>query len=132
MQKTKILKNVSDVMEKAISDAMDEHCAPLHKQIADLKDKLDAAQHSTALVVHDQGEDLLRSMATIGRTLDKLPRNLRGIIVSREIHMLTYRQISEIYKIPVGTVMSRLHRARMLFRQASSPVRGKKGKGSKR
>ena len=44
--------------------------------------------------------------------LRKLPQNLREIVVLREFEDLSYQEISEVVGVPVGTVMSRLSRAR--------------------
>jgi DNA-directed RNA polymerase specialized sigma24 family protein len=38
--------------------------------------------------------------------------------VLRELHELDYRQIAAVTGVPIGTVMSRLHRARTALRQA--------------
>lgn len=50
--------------------------------------------------------------ARVQAALTKLPQNLREIVVLREFEDLSYQEISEIVAIPVGTVMSRLSRAR--------------------
>jgi RNA polymerase sigma-70 factor (ECF subfamily) len=50
--------------------------------------------------------------------LSKLPRALREMLVLRELEGLSYRQISEIAAVPIGTVMSRLARARVQFQTA--------------
>jgi RNA polymerase sigma factor (sigma-70 family) len=50
--------------------------------------------------------------------LGKLPRSLREMLVLREIEGLSYRQIAEIAVLPIGTVMSRLARARAQFERA--------------
>jgi RNA polymerase sigma-70 factor (ECF subfamily) len=47
-----------------------------------------------------------------------LSEPMREILVLRELEDLTYRQISEILDVPIGTVMSRLARARTDFGQA--------------
>jgi RNA polymerase sigma-70 factor (ECF subfamily) len=44
--------------------------------------------------------------------LQKLPSGLREVVVLREIEDLDYRQIAHTLGIPVGTVKSRLNRAR--------------------
>ena len=48
----------------------------------------------------------------VQRALDRLPAPYREIIVLRELHQLNYRDIAEVTGIPIGTVMSRLSRAR--------------------
>ncbi len=45
----------------------------------------------------------------------ELPVNLREVLVLREIHELRYREIAEIIEAPIGTVMSRLARARRMM-----------------
>ncbi|MDR3496642.1 MAG: sigma-70 family RNA polymerase sigma factor [Ancalomicrobiaceae bacterium] len=47
--------------------------------------------------------------------VDRLPDNLRDVLLMREIEDLSYRQIAETAGIPMGTVMSRLARARQAF-----------------
>jgi RNA polymerase sigma factor (sigma-70 family) len=50
--------------------------------------------------------------------LNKLPRALREVLVLRELEGLSYRQIAEASGLPIGTVMSRLARARAQFESA--------------
>jgi RNA polymerase sigma-70 factor (ECF subfamily) len=45
--------------------------------------------------------------------IEALPTEYREVIVMRELQELSYREISEIVGIPIGTVMSRLSRGRM-------------------
>ena len=49
--------------------------------------------------------------------IDSLPREYREVIVLRELEELSYREISAIVDIPIGTVMSRLARGRDLLQQ---------------
>lgn len=55
---------------------------------------------------------------TVRFVLDTVPLPLREILVLREFEELSYRQISEITALPIGTVMSRLARARRAFGDA--------------
>jgi RNA polymerase sigma-70 factor, ECF subfamily len=55
---------------------------------------------------------------TIRRLVAALPEPFREVIVLREINDLSYRDIAEVVAAPVGTVMSRLARARALLREA--------------
>jgi RNA polymerase sigma-70 factor (ECF subfamily) len=50
--------------------------------------------------------------------LGKLPRSLREMLVLRELEGLSYRQIGVVAALPIGTVMSRLARARKQFETA--------------
>jgi RNA polymerase sigma factor (sigma-70 family) len=57
------------------------------------------------------------SIEEVRRAVEALPAPFREVIVLREIEDLDYREIAEIARIPIGTVMSRLSRARsMLFK----------------
>ena len=56
--------------------------------------------------------------ATIRRLVAELPEPFRELIVLREINDLSYQEIAEVSGVPVGTVMSRLARARTMLRSA--------------
>ena len=55
---------------------------------------------------------------TVRLILNAMPRPFREILVLREIEELSYHQISDITALPIGTVMSRLARARNSFGDA--------------
>ena len=59
-----------------------------------------------------------RDAGTIRRLVIALEEPFRETFVLREIHDLSYREIADIIEAPVGTVMSRLARARALLRAA--------------
>lgn len=46
-----------------------------------------------------------------------LPEEFRDVLILREMEDMSYRQIAEITGAPIGTVMSRLSRARALLRE---------------
>ncbi len=54
----------------------------------------------------------------LNEAISALPPALREVIVLRELEDLAYRQIARIADIPIGTVMSRLARARRLLSQS--------------
>jgi RNA polymerase sigma-70 factor (ECF subfamily) len=49
---------------------------------------------------------------SLEEALRRLPEEFREVIVLRELQELSYREIGEITGVPIGTVMSRLSRAR--------------------
>ena len=51
----------------------------------------------------------------IQKALAQLQPQFREVIVLREINQMNYRDIAEIINVPIGTVMSRLSRARQLL-----------------
>ena len=66
-------------------------------------------------------EALLESrsdLRLLDQLIEALPAPLREMIVLRELHELGYREIAEVTGVPIGTVMSRLHRARSLLLRA--------------
>ena len=48
----------------------------------------------------------------INQAIEKLPLEFREVVILRELEELSYKEIAEITAIPIGTVMSRLSRAR--------------------
>ena len=57
-----------------------------------------------------------RDRALLNRLIAALPPEFREVVVMRELEELSYREIAAIAAIPVGTVMSRLARARARLR----------------
>jgi RNA polymerase sigma factor (sigma-70 family) len=55
---------------------------------------------------------------TVRRIVTALAEPFRETFVLREIHNLSYREIANVVEAPVGTVMSRLARARTMLRSA--------------
>ncbi len=64
----------------------------------------------TALLLAERTELLKTSLA-------ELPAQYREVLVLRELEQLSYREIANIAGIPLGTVMSRLSRARQQLEQ---------------
>jgi RNA polymerase sigma factor (sigma-70 family) len=59
-----------------------------------------------------------RDSETVRALVEALPEPFREAIVLRDINDLSYREIAEVIGAPIGTVMSRLGRARSLLRAA--------------
>jgi RNA polymerase sigma factor (sigma-70 family) len=56
--------------------------------------------------------------ALLNRALDTLPVEFREVLVLREMEDFSYKEIARIAGIPIGTVMSRLARARKSLRES--------------
>jgi len=57
-------------------------------------------------LIAEENRELVRSL------LDRLPIPMREVLLLREVEELSYKSIAEIIQAPIGTVMSRLGRAR--------------------
>jgi RNA polymerase sigma-70 factor (ECF subfamily) len=62
--------------------------------------------------------------ARLSRLLAALPVELRETLVLREIEELSYKEIAEATEVPIGTVMSRLWRARRMLAGAVQAEEG--------
>ncbi|UGQ44592.1 RNA polymerase sigma factor RpoE [Massilia endophytica] len=60
--------------------------------------------------------------ATVNEAMDALPLDLRTAIVLREIEGLSYEEISAIMGCPIGTVRSRIFRAREVIAEKLRPL----------
>ena len=71
----------------------------------------DAADPEKSLLSEDQRR-------SVQRAVEALPLDLREVVVLRELEGLSYKEIATIAEIPLGTVMSRLSRARERLRRS--------------
>lgn len=60
------------------------------------------------------------------RSLDRLEPIMRAVIILRDMQGLDYQQIAEVVEVPVGTVKSRLFRARAALRDLIEAAEGDK------
>lgn len=64
----------------------------------------------------------------IQAALDSLPEEFRMVVVLADVEGLSYDEVAAAARCPVGTVRSRLHRARDMLRKALRPhLRGRRG-----
>ena len=79
---------------------------------------VDSPDPEAALIQAEQG-------CRLGDVIATLPRDFREVLILREMEDLSYREIAQITGAPIGTVMSRLARARALLKEKwLSDVRG--------
>ena len=54
--------------------------------------------------------------------LEKLPEHYRSVVLLADVHEFDYKEVAEILEIPIGTVMSRLNRARTQLKKSLAGV----------
>jgi RNA polymerase sigma-70 factor (ECF subfamily) len=74
------------------------------------------SQYSDSIDLRDK---LFRGLVgdEITQALSRLPVDFRTVIILCDIEEFTYEEIAKIVDIPIGTVRSRLHRARKMLRE---------------
>ena len=88
---------------------------PLTDFDEELRDVESDAPGPEALLLRTAENQLLR------RALEELPVEFREVLILRELEGLSYKEIADIAGLPLGTVMSRLARARRRLQQALTP-----------
>jgi len=85
-----------------------------------LTDTFDEEQHSSGRPASDPETLLLQTAhaSVIERAMRNVPDRFRRLLVLREFEGLSYRELATAMEIPIGTVMSRLSRARQALRDA--------------
>src|SRR5213082_3536777 len=90
-----------------------------------LTTEFDEERHSESVADrHPEATVEARSQrAALWRAIDELGPEFREVIVLRELEGLSYKEISDVAGVPVGTVMSRLARARRRLEEALAGTR---------
>lgn len=88
---------------------------------------LDGEQTEAEIALKDEGTPehlLLRDeiQQTIVRTIEQLPEDLRTAITLRELEGMSYEEIAEAMDCPIGTVRSRIFRARAAIDSKLKPL----------
>jgi len=82
---------------------------------------LDSESEGPELAVDPETPETLAidrsNSAALQRALDDLPVHFREILLLCEVEELSYQEIAETLSVPIGTVMSRLSRARKALRE---------------
>ncbi len=68
------------------------------------------------LAVQPDFQDSIESEEVL-RILQSLPEHYQMVLVLADIEEFRYREIARMLNLPIGTIMSRLNRARSLFRE---------------
>lgn len=94
---------------------------------AQLSDEFDETIHSGETASENAELRLLASAQSerVRKALEELPLAFREVLVLREIEGLSYKEISEVTGVAMGTVMSSLSRARQRLRDQLGAPSGK-------
>jgi RNA polymerase sigma-70 factor (ECF subfamily) len=86
----------------------------------ELEGKIDVAASVGGTAPPDPEAMLLRQrdQRLLNELIAELPHAFREVLVLRELEDLSYRDISDVLGVPIGTVMSRLARARGLLKDS--------------
>lgn len=90
-------------------------------------EQADAQERSELLHDISTPESMLASKQiaeTVNAAIDALPLELRTAIVLREIEGLSYEEIADVMACPIGTVRSRIFRAREVVAERLRPLLG--------
>ena len=100
-----------------------------HRERRESSEPFDEAAHSAGRQAANAEEKLVDSArgTALRNCIEALPVDFREVIVLRELEEMSYQQISEVASLPVGTVMSRLSRARKRLEECAN--RSKTGNG---
>jgi RNA polymerase sigma-70 factor, ECF subfamily len=85
--------------------------------IADGTDAIERAA-DTAMPTPEQNALRNASSTALTEAIAALPLGYREVLILRELEELPYRDIARVVDIPIGTVMSRLARARALLQRS--------------
>lgn len=87
------------------------------------------ADDENSVVGFDLGEDVFDGMLgdEITIALNRLPIDFKTVILLCDIEGFSYEEIAKIIDIPIGTVRSRLHRARNMLKESLKEYAEKMG-----
>jgi RNA polymerase sigma-70 factor, ECF subfamily len=94
---------------------------------AELAEEFDETVHGGGKTIENAEERLVSRAESerVRKALETLPVAFREVLVLREIEELSYKEISDVTGVPMGTVMSSLSRARQRLRDQLGTATGK-------
>ncbi len=91
--------------------------APLDQDVDDEVERIAAVDETPQHVTEGEVLD----------ALGELPSGFQEVVLLCDVEELSYREVAGVLQIPIGTVMSRLHRARRLLRAALASYAATRG-----
>lgn len=108
---------------------------PFLGAVDELEDwQLGGAESATAMSAQSaEAEAIDRTPDTVvSNALNELPEDFRIAVYLADVEGFSYQEIADIVKVPIGTVMSRLHRGRARLRKSLGEYAREQGVGLNR
>ena len=103
--------------------------SPLETELDDVED-LYLYRRLAASGLDRSAEDAALERLTapeVLEALDELPEQFRLAVLLSDVEQFSYKEIAEITDVPIGTVMSRIHRGRKALQRALTPYATEQG-----
>ena len=99
------------------------------QELGDLDNMGEFERLETELAETLAEEDVLENIpdADVKEALESIPENFRMAVLLADVEGFAYKEIAEITGVPIGTVMSRLHRGRKALEKALYAVAKERG-----
>lgn len=110
------LRIASNLKKKQAREVPTEHLDP-------------ESAHDETVASPEERLDGARARALLYRLLSELEESLRAVFVMYELEQMTMQEIADVIEVPLGTVASRLRRARDDFRARLERHRARTGGG---
>jgi len=90
----------------SLETATDDQAATLRSQLADSREQSP-----------ESGVEKKEMLAMLRQAMAEIDEEFRSVLVLRDMEGMDYQQIGQVLDLPIGTVKSRLFRARLALRQ---------------
>lgn len=85
---------------------------------------LDYMKEENEIEIPDKANLTVEALAPIlQKAIEKLPEDYKEAFILCDIQRMPYQQIAEVLRVPVGTVKSRINRARAMLRDILKPYK---------
>ncbi|MBK8441888.1 MAG: sigma-70 family RNA polymerase sigma factor [Sphingobacteriales bacterium] len=109
----KILKNAF------INDYRKRSKRPMQVELEDISSYHDSDENTNFIGYYDLREEIFQGMLgdEVMSALNSLPIDFRTVVLLCDVEGFTYEEMAKIIDIPIGTIRSRLHRARNMMKE---------------
>ncbi|MEN3045766.1 MAG: RNA polymerase sigma factor [Candidatus Hydrothermales bacterium] len=109
------MENVNNVKAFLYKVAKNKSIDYLRKRKKEKEIPLDEESHSLYVNIDPIKMHIIRSK--LEEEIENMPKILKEALILRDIHLYSYEEISKMLNVPMGTVKSRISRARLYLRE---------------